>query len=140
MRILIFAIAVLTLTACSSKPSARKSEEPILPVKLPPKMVPKNVTVNVTVKKCMNIQEGDRHVEFDGSSLWLAEGGRPQELKLEGGAQVTCEKFEVLKDRRHAVLIEYATTGSTSVAKRAIADIKTATWITKPTPLHSHGR
>lgn len=90
--------------------------------------------------KCLNVQEGDRHVEFDGRRFLLAEDGRPKALALEAGLEVECERLEVLRyTRTPAVLIEYTTpkNGARTERKLAIASIKDAKWILKPTVLET---
>lgn len=90
--------------------------------------------------KCLNVQDGDRHVEFDGRRFLLAEDGRPKALALEAGLEVECERLEVLRyTRTPAVLIEYTTPkkGARTERKLAIASIKDAKWILKPTVLET---
>jgi hypothetical protein len=93
---------------------------------------------------CLNIQEGDRHVEFNGSALFLAESGLPKSLPLDDGDTVTCEKFEVIKNAKQpAVLIRFRTreTGTSigiSDTKFAVASIKTGKWIVSPFILERH--
>jgi hypothetical protein len=83
-----------------------------------------------TPPTCLNVHEGDRHVEFDGRNLRLAEEGSPRSLPIESGDEVRCERLEILRNARVAsVLIEYSTKGDRKVG---IATIRDARWFLKP--------
>jgi hypothetical protein len=86
-------------------------------------------SVNQAPPKCLNVQEGDRHVEFDGKNLRLAEVGTPRSLALESGDEVACERLEILRNQPEAVMIQYSINGH---RKRGVARISDATWIQKP--------
>ncbi len=93
---------------------------------------------------CLSIQEGDRHVEFNGQSLFLAESGSPKELKLDDGAPVHCDHLEIVRNaKRPSVLIEFSTEErGTSIGvfekKYAVAQISGGTWVLAPLSLERH--
>ena len=87
---------------------------------------------------CLSIQEGDRHVEFNGVDLFLAEEGQPVRLALNNGDDVICESLEIVRNAdQPSVLIrfrtyEVGTSIGISDTKIAIASIRTAKWILSP--------
>jgi|GEM_PF-6199084 len=124
--------SAISITACTTT----KTEKPAAPQSAATSLPSFGGSVNdVPVPKCLNVQEGDRHVEFSGDSLYLAESGQPKQLILEQGAQVRCEKLQILRNaRKPSVLIEYATPeeGVAYELKIAIATIENAKWVLKP--------
>lgn len=88
--------------------------------------------------KCLSVQEGDRHVEFNRDALYLAESGTPKKLTLDDGRPVRCEHFEIVRNARlPTVLIEFmteelGTSLGVSDRKYAVATINGAKWVLKP--------
>ena len=83
---------------------------------------------------CLSVQESDRHVEFNGVELVLAESGPPVPLKLENGETVACEKLEIIrKAKSPVVFIRFRTLHKNlSVTMIAVASIRDARWVIAP--------
>ena len=114
-------IVIVVLAGCSSPKPKPPEPSPVF-------AAPMN---DIPLHMCLNVQDGDRHVEFDGSSLWLAEEGKPKQLVVEHGAKVKCERFEIIRNARTpSVRIEYRIDAETKVAVALISD---ASWVLPPT-------
>lgn len=88
---------------------------------------------------CLSVQERDRHVEFNGRELWLAESGSPRPLELNEGAPVDCERLEIVRGAHGpTVLIQFKTIekgrAGFGITDRvfALASIRDAKWILEP--------
>lgn len=119
-------VVVFFITACSA-PSVKK-----------PASILVEPSVEAKRPACLSVQDGDRHVEFTGTNLVLAEIGQPQPLALNDGDPVMCEKLEIIRDAKTpAVFIQYRTPAAgtplgLSETKIAIASIQNANWIFAP--------